>query len=206
MPPSAPLDPTLAWYDAEAAALLARYEAIDSARLHAALIPHLPAQPAGRAALDVGAGTGRDAAWLAGLGWDVLAAEPAPALRALGEAAHAHTPVRWIDDRLPDLAAVRALGRTFDLILLSAVWMHLPQEARPRAFAALAGLLAPGGVLSLLLRNGPAGAARRMWPTSSEEIAALAEAHVLTTLHDAPSDDQQGRAEVTWRTVILRRA
>jgi SAM-dependent methyltransferase len=48
------------------------YEALPPERLHRWLDGLLPAVPA--LVLDVGAGTGRDAAWFAGLGHDVVAA------------------------------------------------------------------------------------------------------------------------------------
>ena len=54
--------------------------------------------------LDVGAGTGRDAAWLARLGHEVVAVEPSAAMRAEAERRHPAARIRWIDDRLPGLA------------------------------------------------------------------------------------------------------
>ena len=48
------------WYDARAGELAAAYEAVDPDRLHAWLIDLLPAEPG--LVLDVGAGSGRDAA------------------------------------------------------------------------------------------------------------------------------------------------
>jgi hypothetical protein len=54
------LPETVFWYDKNAAGLAVAYEAIDSASLHAWLDGLLPAAPA--LVLDVGAGTGRDAA------------------------------------------------------------------------------------------------------------------------------------------------
>ena len=56
------------------------YEAVTPERLHGWLDGLL--LDTGSLMLDVGAGSGRDAAWLAGLGHDVVAVEPSPALRA----------------------------------------------------------------------------------------------------------------------------
>ncbi len=59
------LDP-ISWYDARAGSIADRYEALQPERLHDWLEGlHLPA-PA--PVLDVGAGSGHDAAWLAGFG------------------------------------------------------------------------------------------------------------------------------------------
>ncbi|MGI4795497.1 MAG: class I SAM-dependent methyltransferase [Janthinobacterium lividum] len=69
-----------AWYDARAAMLADSYEAIAPERLHGWLDGLL--LDTRSLVLDVGAGSGRDAAWLAGLGHDVAAVEPSPARRA----------------------------------------------------------------------------------------------------------------------------
>ncbi len=61
-------------------------------------------------ALDIGAGTGRDAAWLARRGHRVLAVEPVAALRSAGEALHRMANLEWLDDGLPELARARARG------------------------------------------------------------------------------------------------
>ena len=64
-------------------ALAARYETVDPAVLHEYLVPNLPPAPA--AILDVGAGSGRDAAWLVEQGYSVLAVEPSETMRAEGQ-------------------------------------------------------------------------------------------------------------------------
>ncbi len=133
-------------YEGEAGRALAeQYESVDPAVLHQALIPHLPPAPA--AILDVGAGSGRDAAWLANLGHSVLAVEPSATMRAEGQRRHPLPRISWASDTLPGLEAVFRLSTAFDVILLSAVWMHIPPADRPRAFRKLVTLLKPGGTL-----------------------------------------------------------
>jgi SAM-dependent methyltransferase len=178
------------------------YEAFGFEEIHRDALPFLPASPG--LALDVGAGSGRDAAWLAGRGWEVVAVEPAAALRA--EAARLHpTPlVRWVDDRLPALSAVHRLGLGFDLVWLSGVWMHIPPEDRPRAMRKLATLLKPGGRMMLTLRHGPAPADRPMWPVDAMEVERLGLDHGLALrVATERAEDRQGRADVRWQTVIL---
>jgi 2-polyprenyl-3-methyl-5-hydroxy-6-metoxy-1,4-benzoquinol methylase len=94
---------------------------------------HLPAPPA--SVLDVGAGSGRDAAWLAGKGYSVLAVEPSATMREEAQGRHAVPSIVWMDDRLPSLDAVLRLGAAFDLILVSAVWMHVQPAAVRGRFA-----------------------------------------------------------------------
>ena len=129
--------------------------------------------------LDVGAGSGRDAAWFAARGWEVVAVEPAAAMRQEAARRHASPLIRWVDDRLPALAALHRLGLGFDLVWLSGVWMHIPPEDRPRAMRKLATLLKPGGRLVLTLRHGPAPEGRPMWPVDANEVERLGLDHGL---------------------------
>jgi SAM-dependent methyltransferase len=161
---------SVAWYDAHAGAQAAAYEAIDPARLHGWLTGLLPTAPA--LVLDVGAGSGRDAAWLTRLGHDVVAVEPSAGLRAEAARHHDGTSVRWVADSLPALTL--RLGLAFDLILLSGVWQHVVPAERARALRKLLGLLRPGGVLAVTLRQGPAEAARAMHAVSLTELEQLA--------------------------------
>lgn len=158
--------------------------------------------PKGGMALDVGAGSGRDASWLRSLGFDVVAAEPAAGFRR--RAAAREDGVRWVDDRLPVLNRVHGLALSFDLIILSAVWQHVAPADRPRAFRKLVTLLRPGAVMALTLRTGPAPADRPMYPTSSGEIEGLARAHGMEVLKVQASRDLQGREGVSWTTIALR--
>ncbi len=138
------VDP-VAWYDANVETVTARYEGIAGEDIHGWLLDLLPALPA--TLLDIGAGTGRDATWLASKGYDVVAVEPSANMRAASARLHPAVRVHWINDTLPTLGEVTKSGLSFDLILLSAVWMHVSAADRPRAFRKLINLLKPGGAL-----------------------------------------------------------
>ena len=196
--PSDPVD----WYSQHAAALAPAYEALDPAMIHAWLLDLLPNAPA--LVLDVGAGTGRDAAWLAGLGHDVVAVEPSAAMRAEGQRFHPDVGRRWVDDSLPGLAAVHRLGLAYDVILVSGVWQHVALGERPRAMRKMLGLLRPGGVLALTLRNGPAEAERAMHPVSSAEVDRLGREHGAVVVRQVETPDRMGRADVSWTGMALR--
>ena len=171
-------------------------------QVHAWLDGMLPPAPA--LVLDVGAGSGRDAAWLARLGHDVVAVEPSAAMRAEGERRHSDTGVRWVADHLPALPAIHRLGLTFDLILLSGVWQHVTPIERERAMRKLLGLLRPGGVLALTLRHGPAEVERAMHPVSLAEVERLARDHGALVARVVDMPDQMARPEVSWTGVALR--
>lgn len=155
-------------------------------------------------ALDIGAGSGRDAGWLRSLGFEVVAVEPAPAMREEGGRRHGGEGIRWLDDRLPGLEQTHRLGLSFDVILVSAVWQHVAPVDRPRSLRKIATLLKPGGMLVMTLRNGPAPEERPMHATSVSEVEGLARISGLEVVRVADRSDLQGRAGVIWSTMSLR--
>lgn len=190
-------------YSAKAEGLAADYEALDPAAFRQSFADLLPSG-SDRLALDIGAGSGRNAGWLADLGFDVVAAEPAEGFRQVGRRLRPASPVRWLDDRLPALLATHQLGLAFDVILLSAVWQHVAPDDRKRAFRKMAALLKPRGLLVVVLRFGPAPADRPMFEVSIGEIEALAREHGLAVNRlTAPMPDGAGRPEVSWVTMCL---
>ena len=196
------MNDAIAWYDANAEALSERYETVPPERIHHWLRSLLPTKPA--TILDVGAGSGRDAAWLAAEGYDVVAVEPSSAMRAIAQNRHAERPIQWIADSLPALKPTFKSGLSFDVILLSAVWMHVAPSDRARAFRKLITLLRPGGLLAITLRSGPAEPARGCHPVSADEVRTLARNHGAFVEHERPSDDQLGRPNVQWTHLAIR--
>ena len=194
-------------YAAHADDLIERYEAIGFERKHAALLDLLPRPPA--RVLDIGAGSGADAAWLAERGHHVVAVEPERALRTRAKSLHPSPSIEWLDDSLPDLAALRQRTERFDLIMLSAAWMHLAVEERRRAMPVLAALLSPGGLIALSLRHGPVPAGRAMFEVSTDETIALARACGLRTVAcdvGAPSlQAANAQAGVVWSKLAFVR-
>ncbi|MFO8156394.1 MAG: class I SAM-dependent methyltransferase, partial [Thiohalospira sp.] len=184
-------DPDIAWYDRHAPRLAEQYEGVCFESVHGWLLPCLGDEERG-AVLDVGAGSGRDAAWFAARGHPVVASEPSAGLRAEARECHADRSIEWLDDRLPDLEGVRARGRTFSLILLSAVWMHVAPADRENAFETLVSLLRPGGLLAVTLRLGEPDTERGMAVVTSEEVVDLAGMYGLEVVHNEVSADALG--------------
>jgi SAM-dependent methyltransferase len=186
-------------YAEEAEELFRRYEAIPAADAHRASLHLIPTAPS--RVLDIGAGTGRDAAWLAAMGHRVVAVEPTAAMRVPAMALHPSPRIEWLDDSLPDLAVLRRRGETFDLIMLTAVWMHLDEAQRQCAMPNLAALLRAGGVMIMKIRRGPVPPGRRMFEISAEETIRLAQAqnlHPVLNICTESNQEQNRNAGVSW--------
>jgi SAM-dependent methyltransferase len=190
-------------YAEQAAKLIERYESITPEEVHEKILHLIPESPC--RALDIGAGSGRDAAWLAAKGHAVVAVEPTAEMREAGMRLHACPRIEWVDDGLPDLPALS--GREpFDLIMLTAVWQHLDADERARAMSRVAALARPGAVATLLLRHGPVPEGRRMFQVTAQETAALAEAAGFMVIVNTPRGPLADTpAGVTWTSLAFRR-
>jgi len=102
-------------YDRDAPTFGARYSSARFEDVHEDLLPFLP--PPGSKVLDIGAGSGRDAAALVELGYLVTAAEPSLKMQVWGRGLYGANGVEWVEDQLPALSSLRAVGQQYDFIL-----------------------------------------------------------------------------------------
>src|SRR5688572_28750285 len=117
------MDPlTVQYYDDNAEAVFARYQvAISSVTRYFKL-----AFPQRSEILDIGAGSGRDMQTLIREQYEVYGVEPSEPLRRLAVTHNPHLGERLQVGSLPGLAA--KIGKKFDGILCSAVFMHIPED------------------------------------------------------------------------------
>jgi SAM-dependent methyltransferase len=200
---SAPVSGTEGYAD-EAEELFRLYESIPAADAHRAVLHLIPASPSN--VLDIGSGTGRDAAWFASLGHRVVAVEPTGAMRIPAMALHPSTQIEWLDDSLPDLALLRARGVSFDLVMLTAVWMHLDAAQRRQAMPSIAALVRPGGTVIMKVRHGPVPVGRRMFDIAPEETIELArtqDLHPVLNVRTESSQEANRLAGVSWTNLAF---
>ena len=133
-------------YAEEAEALIEQYEKLSFADVHRQVLHLIPTAP-GRV-LDIGSGTGRDAAAFATMGHEVVAVEPTAEMRTKAAALHPSPRIEWLDDSLPNLTLQTKRGESFDVVMLTAVWMHLDQQQRQQAMPRVTGLVRKGGVVT----------------------------------------------------------
>lgn len=191
-------------YAQEAAELFTRYESFSAQEAHHAVLHLIPPAPA--SVLDIGAGTGRDAAWFADMGHRVVAAEPTEAMRTGAMRLHPAPRIEWLDDSLPDLALLRTRGERFDVVMLTAVWMHLDAQQRRQAMPNLAALVRTGGVVIMLIRHGPVPAGRRMFEISAEEtieLARMQDLHPVLNVRTESTQEQNRLAGISWTNLAF---
>jgi SAM-dependent methyltransferase len=203
---SAPVSGTEGYAD-EAEELFKRYESIPAADAHRIVLHLIPTAPS--RILDIGSGTGRDAAWFASMGHRVVAVEPTDAMRLPAMALHPSPRIEWLNDSLPELALVRSRGESFDLVMLTAVWMHLDAQQRQRAMPNLAALVREGGAVVMKIRHGPVPAGRRMFEIAPEETIGLArmqDLHPVLNLRAQSSQEANRAAGVDWTSLAFVKA
>ena len=200
-----PDDPALMYYEEHANSLADGYEALTFEAAHPGLAAIMAAERAtGKLrVLDIGAGTGRDAAWFATREHDVVAVEPSEAMRTVAQRFHRGLAIDWRDDHLPDLSTLHASGETFDLIVVSAVWMHVRPVDRRQALQSIMDLLKSDGMLYITLRLGPQEPDRGIYKVSLDEFKETASELGLQVQELETQTDLLGRPHIKWQALRI---
>lgn len=190
-------------YAEEAEDIIPRFEALRAEDVLAPVAAFLPIAPARIA--DIGAGTGRDADWFARQGYTVCAVEPVAELADFGKRTQA-AGIEWVDDRLPDLAALRGAARRFDLVFAESVWHHLDEADSAASLAALREILVPSGRLIISLKQFPADRPASRGILTEEKLVQQVAAAGFSVLHCSranPHQDHNRTAGNMWTWLVL---
>jgi SAM-dependent methyltransferase len=127
----------------------------------------------GRRTLVVGAGLGRDAEFLSGLGFDVVAFDISPTAIESARQRHPGSRVRYVAADLFDPPADWA--GAFDLVVESMTVQSLPDPPRAEAIPLVGRFVAPGGTLLVIAagRDPETDFAGPPWPLTRPEIDAF---------------------------------
>ena len=193
----------ITFYDSNAEDCSRQYNSLSFEDVHGNWAEFIPLKGT---ALDIGCGSGRDASALANRGLNVIGVDPSNKLLEIARTNFATPSIEWIKDSLPLLEQVNKLDIKFNLILLSAVWMHIPVADRELSFQNLANLLKTNGTLIITLRHGESPDKRIMYPVIKEEITILAKQVGLSLcrLNAPKQEDKLKRDSVHWETIVLR--
>ncbi|MNC12243.1 putative methyltransferase YcgJ [compost metagenome] len=190
------------FYDDNAERLFSDYISLDFKSIFSDVENYIPTSS--QKALDVGAGSGRDASALANMGFDVVAVEPSKKMRDLASAYYTSKSISWVEDSLPHLVKLNHLSDEFDLILISAVWMHLCVAEQNESLVTLKRLLSPSGKIIITLRLGPEEPDRGINKISTEDL--LNEANkigLVSSYVTSVKDDSFNRPQIKWQKVVL---
>ena len=113
--------------------------------------------------------------------------------------------IEWLDDSLPNLAALRARKEEFDLVMLTAVWMHLDEAQRELAMPNVSALVRNGATVIMSVRHGPIPPGRRMFEVSAEETIALAQRSNLFCTLNRAAEFSLRQSGVSWTRLAFQK-
>jgi SAM-dependent methyltransferase len=155
---------------------------------------------AGRPAVVVGCGPGRDAEFVAGLGFATTGFDIAATAIRAARSRHPGSPV---DYRVADLFDLPPeWRRRFDLVVESNNVQALPGDLRSRAVAAVRSLVAPGGTLLVVAASATAwDDAGPPWPLTRAEVESFAgDGLTAESIEEIPAEDDP--LVRRWRAVF----
>lgn len=191
-------------YAEDASFLIQSFEAISSSDLLSHVSDFIPNSKC--RVIEIGAGTGRDAAWLASKGSNVLAVEPVSEFREAGKSLHPSPQIEWFNDSLPSLSGIIQRNELYELALLISVWQHVPKKEKLASLISLRSILCKDGKLIISVRNGPGSIKRKCYPTSAIQTIDFAQQcnFKLIFSHNAESVQVSNqKSNITWTWLVF---
>lgn len=199
---------TIEAYRVGAHKLAAAYESADMADLHQLLLRYLTK---GGEILEIGCGSGRDSAFLAGQGYSVTATDASESMLKSAVARHPALAASLYQKSFPLSQDDLFLKREFDGLLCLAVLMHIPDHDLFETARQIGELIAPGGTLVLSSSKGrkdltvDRDATGRLYlERPADQIQLLFERlgfRLLTTLE---RPDRMGR-NIVWQYLVMEK-
>ena len=199
---------TLNYYSQNALKVAERYESADVKQLHDFLTSSL--KPCGRL-LELGCGSGRDAAFMVSQGFKVLATDGSASMVEQAKLHHPELAAHLVHLELP-AGLSNALG-VFDGIYAVGVLMHLSIQEIERTISAINSLLAANGrfVFSVPARRDEVttnefdSKGRRFTALSPDGWTDLCLKHNLQIVRTMISEDGLGRGGVAWLNCLVEK-
>ena len=192
-------------YAEDSSFLIQSFEAISSPDLLSHVLDFIPQSNC--RVIEIGAGTGRDAAWLASKGLNVSAVEPVLEFREAGKSLHPSPLIEWFNDSLPSLPKIIRQQQSYQLALLIAVWQHVPKNDKITSLTNLHSILDQKGKLIISVRNGSGALNRKCYPTSSNETISIAQQCGLKLVFSSNAISVQKnnkKSDVTWTWLVFQ--
>ena len=202
---------TLTYYQKNAAELARRYEQAEVSTLHQALLDTFPT--ASRL-LEIGCGTGREAAFLKSCGYDIVCIEPSRSMLKVALRSYPELAGRLFEGSVPGkLPANLNTADGYAGIYAIASLMHLQQKELAPAFRLIRSLLEPNGrfLFSVplarpdLAKSGYDPQGRFFLLLSEEEWTGQLRTAGFQNIRTASNPDGMGRDSITWLTCIAEK-
>lgn len=192
---------TIQHYENNADEFIASYESADMSVLHRTIVDHLDKRSK---LLDIGFGSGRDLAFLKENGFDIWGADPSEKFVAHAQRRFPDITNHFFCTALPKLELPSGLERSFDAVILIAVWMHLPQSIYEDAIRSLYSFLKPGGtlILSYSITQRDEKSERYFEDIDRELLQNLFEKHNCHRTTSHTNRDGLSDRDITWVTEI----
>lgn len=196
-------------YDSGARAFSERYESVDMSQLYTLLDRYLP--PPGSSVLELGCGSGRDAAFLLSRGYDVMAVDASVAMIAEATQLHPELDGRVVHAAVPLPEGSPLLSRTFHAVFSNAMLMHVPDEGLRRTARQIRRLLRHDGVLVISvsvgregLRDDRDGTGRLFLERPAAAYRQLFEGAGLGFVYQHEAADSIERPGIRWVSLVFR--
>jgi SAM-dependent methyltransferase len=201
---------TVSHYDTHAREQSSRYESANLSPLYTFLLQHLT--PRGASVLELGCGSGRDAAFLLANGYDLTGIDASAGMVAEATRIHPELAGRVSCAAVPVSDDSPLLLRTFDAVLSIAMFMHIPDPDLPTVVLQVRGLVRPGGALILDVSVGHAGLkagrdarGRLFLERTPEEYRRIFEHNGFNFAAQRSTVDSLSRPYLRWVSLVFHR-
>lgn len=195
------LQKTIDFYNRSANDLRQSYDNADMPELYKLLLQTLPSKSR---VMDIGFGSGRDLAFLKNHGFDVWGVEPSRQFVKIAKERFPDIVDHFYQSSLPDLRVPHQLMRSFDAVILIAVWMHLPKTVYKDSIETIVSLLRPSGkiIISYSITPREGEAERYFENVDSALLEKLCEMNGCRKMFQAENEDGLQNRPIAWRTEV----
>jgi len=203
------MNKTLSYYENNAKDLSKRYESAKLDNIHALLLDTFPPKTY---LLEIGSGSGRDASYMFGHGYDVLATDGSKEMITEAKSTHPELDDNFKVIQLPsDLLKFK--NNSFDGVYSIATLMHLSKEEIAQSIESVAKILKNGGrfLFSVSIERddideaGKDNKGRHFTVMSEHEWVKLCEKYGFTLKQSVVNDDGLDRDGIVWLTCVMEK-
>ena len=202
------MNSTLSYYDENAKELSKRYELADIENIHSLLLDTFPEKSF---LLELGCGSGRDAAFMFRHKYDLLAIDGSS--KMISEAKRIHPELNNILHTVMIPEELEFENAYFDGVYSIATLMHLTTDKIAQTIEKISNMLKPNAKFLFSVStsrddldieskdiNG-----RKFTTLSKQEWINYCEKHSMQLVHSVSNDDGLGRRGITWLTCIFEK-